>query len=326
MQSHPDDERCPAGGKALSAQFITAERPRVVQGWTKVHTSAAILAAAVVLGSGVATAGVGPETTTGVPVLPVPMFEETGLPAFSMPVGATALDASTATGGAASTDSGTSAFDGGTSTSGNGATGTGSSGDGAGSTSMTSMMSRSWGDAASQNAQTVGITPVTLAATCQIEASGCQTNPASASTTITGTFQMLDSTYTSMINAAVAANPSLAANIVPGLAGKLDPATESIAAAEYLKQGAVSLQNNGIANPSVLDVRGYYNFGPGNAVAIANAPDGALMSSQISGLTDAQFKSNGINPATTTVGQWRASVTAKIGSSAATSPVLLAKS
>jgi len=255
MQSHPDDERCPAGGKALSAQFITAERPRVVQGWTKAHTSAAILAAAVLLGSGVATAGVGPETTTGVPVLPVPMFEETGLPAFSMPVGATALDASTATGGAASTDSGTS-------TSGNGATGTGSSGDGAGSTSMTSMMSRSWGDAASQNAQTVGITPVALAATCQIEASGCQTNPASASTTITGTFQMLDNTYTSMINAAVAANPSLAANIVPGLAGKLDPATESIAAAEYLKQGAVSLQNNGIPNPGLFNAAGWAALRP----------------------------------------------------------------
>ncbi len=325
MQSHPDDERCPAGSKTLSGQFITAERPRVVQGWTKAHSSAAILTAAVLLGSGVAMAGVGPETTTGVPVLPVPMFEETGLPAFSMPVGATALDASTATGGAASTDSGTSTFDGGTSTSGSGATGTGSSGDGAGSTSMTSMMSRSWGDAASQNAQTVGITPVALAATCQIEASGCQTNPASASTTITGTFQMLDSTYTSMINAAVAANPSLAANIVPGLAGKLDPATESIAAAEYLKQGAVSLQNNGISNPSVLDVRGYYNFGPSAGAAIAKASPDQLISDLVP-LTASGYKSNGIVPGVTTVGAWQSSVTNKIGASAASASVLLSKS
>jgi len=140
MQSHPDNERCLAVSMALSGQAMIAKRPRVAQGWTKAHTSAAVLAAAVLLGSGVATAGVGPETTTGVPVLPVPMFEETGLPAFSMPVGATALDASTATGGSASTDSGTSTSSGGT--------GTGSSGDGAGSTSMTSMMSKSWGDAA----------------------------------------------------------------------------------------------------------------------------------------------------------------------------------
>lgn len=324
MQSHPDERRS-AAGLLLPGQLITGERPDVVQGWTKAHTSAAILAATVLLGSGVATAGVGPETLKGVPVLPVPVFEETGLPAFSMPVGATALDASTPTGGAASTDSGTSTFGDGTLTFGS-TTGTGSSGDGSDSTSMTSMMSRPWGDAASQNAQTVGITPVALAATCQIEASGCQTNPTTSSTTITGTFEMLDSTYTSMINAAVAANPSLAANIVPGLAGKLDPATESIAAAQYLKQGAISLQNNGIANPSVLDVRGYYNFGPGNAVAIARANDGDLMSSQISGLTAAQFKSNGIDPASTTVGQWRASVTAKIGTSAAAAPVLLARS
>jgi len=324
MQSHPDDERCSAAGMLLPGQFITVERPGVVQGWTKAHTSAAVLAAAVLLGSGVATAGVGPETTTGVPVLPVPMFEETGLPAFSMPVGATALDASTAAGGAASTDSGSSTFGGGTSTSGS-ATGTGGSGDGSDSTSMTSMMSRPWGDAASQNAQTVGITPVALAATCQIEASGCQTNPASASTTITGTFQMLDATYTSMIKAAVADNPSLAANIVPGLAGKLDPATQSIAAAEYLKQGAVSLQNNGIPNPTVLDVRGYYNFGPAAGANISQAASGDLMSSQVSGLTTAQLKANGIDPATTTVGQWRASVTAKIGASAASAPVLLGK-
>ncbi len=324
MQSHPDDERCSAAGMLLSGQFIAVERPGVVQAWTKAHTSAAILAAAVLLGSGVAVAGVGPETLKGVPVLPVPVFEETGLPAFSMPVGATALDASTPTGGAASTDSGTSTFDGGTSTSGS-ATGMGSSGDGAGSTSMTSMMSQPWGDAASQKAQSVGITPVALAATCQIEASGCQTNPASGSTTITGTFQMLDSTYTAMIKAAVADNPSLAANIVPGLAGKLDPATQSIAAAEYLKQGAVSLQNNGIPNPSVLDVRGYYNFGPAAGANISQAASGDLMSSQVSGLTTAQLKANGIDPATTTVGQWRASVTAKIGASAASAPVLLGK-
>ncbi len=103
MQSHPDERRS-AAGLLLPGQLNTGERPGVVQGWTKAHTSAAILAAAVLFGSGVAVAGVGPETLKGVPVLPVPVFEETGLPAFSMPVGATALDASTPTGGAASTE------------------------------------------------------------------------------------------------------------------------------------------------------------------------------------------------------------------------------
>lgn len=262
-----------------------------------------------------ALAEVKPETMNGVPLLPIPTYEETGLPPFTMPTGATALDSSTPPGGTTT---------GGDGTVGNG-TGTGSTGDGSGSQSMASMMGRSWGEAASQNAQTIGITPVALAATCQIEASGCQTNPASSSTTITGTFQMLDATYTAMMNSALARNPSLAANIVPGLAGKLDPATESIAAAEYQRQGAVYLQAHDVQNPTVLDVRGYYNFGPGNAAAIARAQDSELMSAQISNLSDAQLKANGINAATTTVGQWRASVTNKIGQSAAQAPVLLAQ-
>lgn len=268
---------------------------------------AAVCAAGSALGQPV------PQTMNGVPLLPIPTVEEVGLPPFTMPTGATALDGSPELGA-------------GTSTGGEVSTGNGASGDGADSRSMASMMSRAWGDVASQNAETVGITPVALAATCQIEASGCQTNPASSSTTITGTFQMMDATYTAMMKSALARNQTLAANAVPGLAGKLDPATESIAAAEYLRQGAVSLQGNGLSNPSVLDVRGFYNFGPGNAVAIARANDGDLMSSQISGLTVAQLKSNGIDATTTTVGQWRAGVTAKIGVLAASAPVLLAKS
>ena len=270
--------------------------------WRPFH--AALLASAVVAlataGGGRAWADVTAEQMTGVPLLPIPTYEETGLPAFTMPAGATALDGSTPTDGSATT--------------GTGATGDGATGDGTGTGSS--------GDGASQNAQTVGITSVSLAAACQIEASGCQTNPASSSTTITGTFQMLDSTYTSMMNSALARNPSLAANVVPGLAGKLDPATESIAAAEYQRQGAVYLQAHDIPNPTVLDVRGYYNFGPGNAVAIAQAGNNELMSSQISGLSAAQLKANGINPETTTVGQWRASVTEKVGGNCSPPPLV----
>ncbi len=134
---------------------------------------------------------------------------------------------------------------------------------------------------------------------------------------------MRDDTFTAMINAAVARDPNLATNIVPGLAGKLDPATQSIAAAEYLRQGAQYLQMHDVPNPSVLDVRGYYNFGPGNAVSLAQAPDTALMSAEITGLSASQFRLNGIDPTSTTVGQWRTSIAGKIGPSAAASPVLL---
>jgi len=216
-----------------------------------------------------------PETMNGVPLLPIPTYDEVGLPPFTMPTGTLSTvqnppatpDATTAEGG---------------------------SGDGADSIAMTTMMSRSWGEAASQNAEMVGVTAVSVAATCIME-SGCTTNPASNGT-ISGTFQMRDDTFIQSINSALARNPSLAANIVPGLAGKLDPATQSIAAAEYMRQGAAALQSTGYtSNPSVLDVRGYYNFGPGPASAIAQASDDAVMSNIVP-LTANQYRLNGITP------------------------------
>jgi len=245
-----------------------------------------------------------PETMNGVPLLPIPTYEEVGLPAFTMPSG-TPLTTDPNTPSSPNNPGG------------------GGSGDGSDSTAMTTMMSRSWGEAASQNAETVGVTPVSVASTCIME-SGCNSNPASNGT-ISGTFQMRDDTFTSMINSALARDPNLSANIVPGLAGKLDPATQSIAAAEYLRQGAVALQSANVPNPSVLDVRGYYNFGPGNASGIALAQNSAVMSDVVS-LTAGQYKANGIVPGITTIGQWRASVTAKVGQTAAQAPVLLTSS
>ncbi len=262
----------------------------------------ALVCAAQLAAGGPVRADPVPETMHGVPLLPIPTFEEVGLPPFTMPTGTLSTvqdppatpDATTAGGG---------------------------SGDGADSVAMTTMMSRSWGEAASQNAETVGVTAVSVAATCIME-SGCNTNPASNGT-ISGTFQMRDDTFMQSINSALARNPSLAANIVPGLAGKLDPATQSIAAAEYLRQGAVALQSSGnITNPSVLDVRGFYNFGPRPAAALAGASDSVAMSDVVS-LTDKQYQANGITSGVTTVGQWRARITGKIGASAAQAPVLL---
>ena len=269
----------------------------------------AVVSAAVLLQAGLAStawAAPIPETGDGVPPLPIPTYEEIGLAPFSIPTGPTPTGNDTVP-----PDSG------------GGGTAGGESGDGSDSISMMSLTSQSWGAAASPYAQSLGVKPVAVAATCQIEANGCQTNPSSGSTTITGTFQMRDDTYTAAMNSALARNPDLVSNIVPGLAGKLDPATQSVAAAEYLYEGASYLQAHGVSNPTVLDARGYYNFGPGNATALAQSGDNELVSSQVSGLTAAQFKANGIDPAATTVGQWRASVTRQIGASAASSHVLL---
>lgn len=196
--------------------------------------------------------------------------------------------------------------------------GTGGTGGNVGnSDALGTMLGTSWGSAAVENANALGINPSALAATCVIE-SGCQNVPGSG--TVAGAFQMTASTYTAMINAAVAQNPSLASQIVPGLAGQMDPATESIAAAEYLQQGAQYLQNQGISNPSVLDVRGYYNFGPQGGAQIASASPDQTMASVLTGYSAATLTKNGITPGET-VGQWQASVSAKIGN-AASQPVL----
>jgi hypothetical protein len=129
---------------------------------------------------------------------------------------------------------------------------------------------------------------------------------------------MSAATYESSIAAALARDPSLAANIVPGLAGQSDPATEAIAAAQYLKEGAEYLESDGITNPTALDVRGYYNFGPQGGAAITMAQDSDPIGSALSMYTPAQLAANGIT-AGETVGQWRSSVASKMGSAASAS-------
>ena len=183
-------------------------------------------------------------------------------------------------------------------------------------TTLGRMTSQPWGQQAADNAAELGVNPTALAATCSLE-SNCRTNVGGTGT-ISGAFQMSDGTYAETIRAATAANPGLAGQVL----AKNDPATQSIAAAQYLKQGASMLQQSGIENPTVMDVRGYYNYGPGNAVSLANAPDNQLMSTALTGLSASTLRANGISP-TTTVGDWRQGIVRKIGEGTASQPVLL---
>ena len=83
-----------------------------------------------------------------------------------------------------------------------------------------------------------------------------------------------------------------------------------------MKNAAVALQNAGIPNPTFLDTRGYYQFGAGPGPQIARSLDSQNMSDILSPYyTPAQMAGNGISPSTT-VGQWRQSVGAKVGSAA----------
>jgi len=117
--------------------------------------------------------------------------------------------------------------------------------------------------------------------------------------------------YTDGLATAESINSSLASQVVPG-DGRSDPTSAAIAAAGYLIQGARALQAAGIANPTVLDVRSYYNFTPTIGVQVARANDSDSMSNYLS---PAVMQANRITP-NETVGQWRTSISTKIGTAA----------
>lgn len=185
-----------------------------------------------------------------------------------------------------------------------------------GGSALDTMLAQPWGQTAADNATALGVSPTALAATCVME-SNCSASVGGTGT-ISGAFQISDGTFAEAMRNASAANPDLVSQVN---GAKNDPATQSIAAAQYLKQGATTLQGNGIANPTTLDVRGYYQFGPANAASLAAAPDNQLMAGTLTGLSPSALAGNNIT-ANTTVGDWRQSVEAKLGS-AASQPVLL---
>lgn len=225
----------------------------------------------------------------GPPNLPIPTYPETGLPPFVMPVGTPSAVPSVP-----------------------GAAGGGSGG---GSDVAAIMDANSWGALAAQNAAAMGVNPTAIAATCVLE-SGCQNLAATAGSTVSGVYQMTNATYSSDIQAALAQNPSLATSIDTSLAGKMVPANQAIAAAQELKNAAVALQSAGIPNPTVLDTRGYYNFGPGAGISLARAENGDNMAAILSAYySNSQLSANGIT-SSTTVGQWRQTITTKIGDAA----------
>ena len=276
----------PLPSRPASAALAPGSRPR--PGGIVAATACAVALAAV------PAFGQVPVTLNGPPVQVRPYVPEPGLPEITIPQGTPNPFPSDPT-----RSSGDGSGDGGSS---------GGGGIVASSDALSTMLGQPWGAAAVANAQALGVNPSALAATCVVE-SGCQNLGGRVAQ---GAFQMTPSTYTAMINAAVAQNPSLASQIVPGLAGLTDPATESIASAEYLLQGAQYLQTLGVPNPTVVDVRSYYNFGPNAGGQIALASPGNSMSAYLSPNV---MQQNGITP-NETVGQWRASVSSKIGNAA----------
>ena len=238
-------------------------------------------------------------TLNGPPVQVQPYVSEPGVPLITINPG-TPNPFAGADGNGAGTGTGTGTGDGGTSG--------GAAGD---STALSTMMGTDWGSTAIANAQSVGVNPSALAATCVLE-SGCQNVSTSGAQ---GVFQMYPAAFNEGLQTALAANPALASQIVQGSAGMNDPTTEAIAASGYLMQAAQSLQSAGISDPSVLQARGYYNFGPSNGIALASADPNQTMAAAMPNVSAATLAANGIS-AGETVAQWQASVATKIGTAA----------
>jgi len=283
---------------AASAALPPRSRPR--PGGIVAATACAVAALAAVPAFGQVAV-----TLNGPPVQVRPYVPEPGLPDVTIPLGTLNPFPSDPSGGGSPGDP----------------NGGGSPGGGgpnvASSDSLSTMLSQPWGAAAVANAQALGVNPSALAATCVLE-SGCQNIGGGGSAQ--GAFQMMPATFTAMINAAVAQNPNLASQIVPGLAGLTDPATESIAASEYLLQGAQALQAAGVSNPTVLQTRGYYNFGPTSGTALALADPNLTMSAAMPNVSAATLAKNRVTPGET-VAQWQAAVAAKIGTAAGQSVI-----
>jgi hypothetical protein len=249
-------------------------------------------------------------TLDGAPVQVQPTALEPGVPAISVNPGTPNPFPSSPAGGPSSDPS-----------SGSGTTsgGSGSDGSGSGSAVLSTLLAQPFGIGAVNAAAQLGVSGTAIAATCVME-SGCSASTG-ANGTISGTFQMKDSTYLQMVQEVGQRDPALAATIPAGLAGKNDPAVQAIAASQYLYDGAKALQAAGVANPTVTDARTYFQFGPTNGTVLATALPDQLISSVVS-LTPAQWKANGLDPATSTIGQWRQTITKRVGASAANASAL----
>ena len=173
------------------------------------------------------------------------------------------------------------------------------------------MMGTSWGNTAVSNATAVGVNPSALAATCVLE-SGCSTP--SGGSGAQGVFQMYPAAFQEGLQTALAADPSLASQIVQGSAGMNDPTTEAIAASGYLMQAAQTLQTQAYPIRRFFKRAGIITSDRQMASACAPPPDDAHVH------RDAQCVASDVGrewgQSGETVGQWQASVSAKIGTAA----------
>ena len=250
--------------------------------------------AGIALGAVTVMLGGGPSAKAQVPIQVTPYASEPGVPTVTI------TSSSNPLGG-----------DGDPTTGGGTTTGTGTSSSAGSSDALNTLLAQSWGATAVSEAEAVGVNPSALAATCVIE-SGCQNVSGSGAQ---GAFQMYSAAYQEGLQTALAANPSLASSIVQGSAGMNDPTTEAIAASGYLMQANSQLQAAGVTNPTVIQARALYNYGPTSGLELAQADPSETMTEAMPNVSASTLAANGVQPGET-VAQWNAAESAKIGNAA----------
>ncbi len=272
---------------------VVASQVRVCSSFGPSMISLAVATAALTLEFTAAAFGQVPSVLSGGPPVQVtPYVTEPGVPSITITPG---------------TSNPFAGADGSGGTGSGGGAGGGSAGD---SDALNTLLGTSWGGAAVSNADSLGVNASALAGMCVVE-SGCNAN-IGANGSYFGAFQMGTAAFQDGLKTALAADPSLASQIVQGAAGMTDPTTQAIAASGYLLQANTAMENAGISNPTTLDARAYYNFGPTYGVYVAQAQPTATMSSI---LPASYLAGNGIS-STETVAQWQAAVSAKMGTAA----------
>jgi len=123
--------------------------------------------------------------------------------------------------------------------------------------------------------------------------SNCQNVGASGGGSASGAFQMINSTYTADINAAVAYDPRNFRKYRVGSCWQMDPTTEAYAAAYELRTDGLALENQGISDQPVLQTRAMYQFGAGAGPGSHPPPDSAHIA-QLTGLSAASLAANGL--------------------------------
>ena len=180
-----------------------------------------------------------------------------------------------------------------------------------GSSALARMMAQPWGAEAAQGAERIGVNPSAVAGNIQVE-SDFRNVPAREGGTIRGVAQMTNGTFQAAARQA---------GISADLDGQMNPAVQSVASAQELKNAAQQLQRVGIQNPTLLQSRAAYNFGAAYGPALAQAPDSASMSSILNTYSADTLAKSGVTPGMT-VGAWRANLARKLGDSA-NEPTLL---